>query len=62
VRRVIVATGASDTQNLAFYQKRGFRLYDVVRDVFVPANGYPEYAAASTRDQVWLDLEIGPKR
>src|SRR5215213_5595390 len=41
VRRMIVATGAADVGNLRFYQRCGFRMTRVVKDVFTPVNGYP---------------------
>ena len=40
ITRVLVATSAADTGNLHFYQRCGFRLLRVERDVFTPARGY----------------------
>jgi len=61
--KLIVSTAASDTGNLRFYQRQGFRMYRIVRDAFGPATGY----AAGTlvdgiplRDQVFLELD--PRR
>ena len=56
-----VATGAADTGNLRFYQRLGFRMLAIERDVFTPANGYPpgiEVDGIELRDRVWLDLRL----
>lgn len=61
VARLIVSTAAADTGNLKFYQLQGFRLYQIVRDVFVPSKGYPEglmIDGIPLRDQVWLELNM----
>jgi GNAT superfamily N-acetyltransferase len=58
VRRLIVATGAAGIGNLRFYQRCGFRMTHVVRDVFTPANGYPpglEVDGIPLLDQVWFE-------
>ena len=58
VRRLILATGAADIGNLRFYQRCGFRMTHVVRDVFTPANGYPpglEVDGVPLLDQVWFE-------
>ncbi len=63
VRRMTVGTGAADVGNLRFYQRVGFRMSAIERDVFVPANGYPEGTVVDgivLRDRVWLDLELHP--
>ena len=60
-RRLIVSTAAADTGNLRFYQRRGFRMSRIVRDVFTPSNGYVEDAVIDgikLRDQVFLDLNL----
>ena len=56
----LVATAACDVGNLRFYQRLGFRMSDVVRDVFVPENGYPEeeFDGIPLRDQVRFDLTL----
>lgn len=57
--RVLLSTGAADTQLLRFYQRRGFRLLRLERDVFTPEAGYPADLAVDgipLRDRVWLDL------
>ena len=61
-RRLIVSTAAADTGNLRFYQRQGFRMSRIVRDVFTSANGYVEGAVIdgiALRDQVFLDLDLG---
>jgi GNAT superfamily N-acetyltransferase len=61
VRRVILATGAAGVGNLRFYQRCGFRMTHVVRDVFTPANGYQpgiEIDGIPLLDQVWFELEV----
>ncbi len=63
VRRVVVGTGNSGIGQLAFYQKAGFRLWRVERDVFTPARGYPlglEENGIPLRDMVWLDQALDP--
>ncbi|HEY6177907.1 MAG TPA: GNAT family N-acetyltransferase [Kofleriaceae bacterium] len=57
--RVLVATGAADTRVLRFYQRIGFRMLRIERDVFTPAAGYPpDLAVDGIRllDRVWLDI------
>jgi GNAT superfamily N-acetyltransferase len=59
--RVLVATGAADVGNLRFYQRLGFRMLSVERDVFTPAFGYPaglEVDGIPLRDRVWLDQDV----
>ena len=57
---LLVSTATSDTDNLRFYQRRGFRMDYVERDVFTAARGYPELEANGipVRDRVWLSLAI----
>jgi ribosomal protein S18 acetylase RimI-like enzyme len=58
---LVVATAAADVGNLRFYQRAGFRLRSVERDVFSPANGYRAGTGTDgieLRDRVWLDLPI----
>ena len=40
ITRVFVATSAAAAGNLHFYQRCGFRLLRIERDVFTPARGY----------------------
>jgi GNAT superfamily N-acetyltransferase len=63
VRRVIVGTGNSGIGQLAFYQKAGFRLWRIERDVFTPARGYPEGIEENgipLRDMVWMEQALAP--
>jgi catechol 2,3-dioxygenase-like lactoylglutathione lyase family enzyme len=59
-----VATAAADTGVLRFYQRLGFRLLRVERDVFTPEAGYPptEVDGVPLRDQVWLSLTLDGSR
>lgn len=59
---LLVATAAADTRVLRFYQRRGFRLLRVERDVFTPEAGYPEIDVDGIplRDQVWLSMSLPP--
>jgi ribosomal protein S18 acetylase RimI-like enzyme len=62
-RRVLVATAAADTGNLRFYQRQGFRMLRVERDVFTTAAGYPpglRIDGIELRDRIWLDQPAGP--
>ncbi|HEX3476302.1 MAG TPA: GNAT family N-acetyltransferase [Kofleriaceae bacterium] len=57
--RVLLATAAADTALLRFYQRLGFRLLRIERDVFTPAAGYPaELYIDGIRllDRAWLDF------
>jgi ribosomal protein S18 acetylase RimI-like enzyme len=61
VRRAIVGTGSSGIGQLAFYQKCGFRLFEIERDFFSPERGYPEGLTENgipLRDMVWMDQEL----
>lgn len=60
-RTAIVGTASSGVRQLAFYQRRGFRLSHVERDFFTEAKGYPPGLAEHgipTRDMVWLDRDL----
>jgi ribosomal protein S18 acetylase RimI-like enzyme len=60
-----VSTAAADTGNLRFYQRLGFRLRAVDRDVFTPAAGYAPGTVIDgieLRDRVWLDLDLAGTR
>ncbi len=64
-RTLVVATAAADVGNLRFYQRCGFRMRSVERDVFTAAAGYPAGTmidGIELRDRVWLDMELGPPR
>lgn len=57
--RVVLATAAADTGVLRFYQRLGFRLLRIERDVFTPAAGYPAELFVDgirLRDRAWLDF------
>ena len=59
--RLEVSTASADTGNLRFYQRVGFRMSRIVRDVFTPAAGYPAGLLVDgipLRDQVVLDREL----
>lgn len=53
VGRLIVCTGAWEAQNIAFYMKRGFRLFHVERGFFRPEKGYAELG-----DQVQFEINV----
>jgi GNAT superfamily N-acetyltransferase/catechol 2,3-dioxygenase-like lactoylglutathione lyase family enzyme len=57
---LLVATAAADTTVLRFYQRLGFRLLRVERDVFTPEAGYPsiDIDDVPLRDRVWLSLAL----
>lgn len=50
VRRLIVGTGAWEEDNIAFYERRGFRVFNVARNFFTSEKGYDR----EQRDQVQL--------
>ena len=61
---VVVATAAADIGNLRFYQRLGFRMRSIERDVFTPATGYPvgfQIDGIELRDRVWLDQPLPTK-
>jgi len=63
VTTVRVATAAADIGNLRFYQRLGFRMRSVERDVFTESAGYPlgsQVDGIALRDRVWLDIQLGP--
>jgi GNAT superfamily N-acetyltransferase len=55
-----LSTSPADARVLHFYQRLGFRLARVVRDVFTPEAGYAsiEIDGVPLRDQVWLSLAL----
>jgi GNAT superfamily N-acetyltransferase/catechol 2,3-dioxygenase-like lactoylglutathione lyase family enzyme len=61
VSTVVLSTSPADARVLNFYQRLGFRLLRVVRDVFTPEAGYREVEidGVPLRDQVWLSLSLG---
>lgn len=57
-RRVTVVSANTAIGELAFYQKVGFRLWRIERDLFSPARGYPEGLTENgiaLRDGIWLE-------
>ena len=60
VATLILSTSPADARVLHFYQRLGFRLARVVRDVFTPDAGYApvEIDGVPLRDQVWLSLAL----
>jgi len=56
--RVVVATAAADIANLRFYQRLGFRMDRIERDVFTATRGYPsqEVDGIPVLDQVWFSI------
>lgn len=61
-RVIEVGTGNSSLDNLAFYQRSGFRITGVIRDYFV--DNYPEPIIEDgipCRDMVRLTLELTPE-
>lgn len=62
-RHIMVAAAAADTRVLGFYQRLGFRVSGVERDVFTTANGYPSNLLIDgirVRDRLWFALEEAP--
>lgn len=65
IHRVVVGTGNASIGPLVFYQKVGFRLWRIERDVFTPERGYPPDLAENgirLRDMVWLDQILDEHR
>jgi ribosomal protein S18 acetylase RimI-like enzyme len=58
--RVLVATATADIGNLRFYQRLGFRMDRIERDVFTLARGYTELQVDGipVRDQVWFSIDV----
>lgn len=59
--RLIVSTATADIGNLRFYQRLGFRMYKIVKDVFSPSRGYSEGTMVDgipLRDQVFLERDL----
>ncbi len=54
VRRLIVCTGSWEADNIAFYERRGFRLFNVARDFFTREKGYE----LLVRDQAQLEKSL----
>jgi ribosomal protein S18 acetylase RimI-like enzyme len=58
--RLLVSTAAASTGDLRFYQRVGFRMLRVERDVFGPEHGYDGIVidGIPLRDRVWLDRAL----
>jgi predicted N-acetyltransferase YhbS len=59
--RVVLGTGNSGIGQIAFYQKAGFRMWKIERNVFSAERGYPpglEENGIPLRDMIWLDREL----
>lgn len=54
VTRIVVCTGSWETNNIIFYLRRGFRIFNVARDYFTPEKGY----ALAIRDQVQFEMYL----
>ena len=57
-RRVVVGTSNAGIDEIAFYQKAGFRLWRIERDVFTAERGYDPDArlhGLPHRDMIWFD-------
>jgi ribosomal protein S18 acetylase RimI-like enzyme len=62
--RVVVATATADIDNLRFYQRLGFRMDRVERDIFGIERGYPilEVDGIRIRDRVWFSIRAEDRR
>lgn len=60
VATLTVSTATADIGNLRFYQRLGFRMLHVERDVFTEGAGYPnlDVDGIRLRDRVWFDCEV----
>jgi ribosomal protein S18 acetylase RimI-like enzyme len=61
VRTVTVTTASADIDNIRFYQRCGFRVLAVERDMFTEDNGYPPGLSANgiaVRDGITFDLAL----
>ena len=57
--QVETSTATADLGNLRFYQRLGFRMDRIERDVFTPERGYrdAEIDGIPLRDRVWFSIE-----
>lgn len=64
VPRVVVATASADISNLRFYQRLGFRMERIERNVFSIDRGYPnlQVDGIPVRDRVWLSISSAEYR
>jgi ribosomal protein S18 acetylase RimI-like enzyme len=58
--QVVVGTATTDIDNLRFYQRLGFRMDRIERDVFTAERGYPAHEGngIQVRDRVWLSTDL----
>lgn len=59
--RVRVGTSTADIENIAFYQKLGFRCLRVERDAFTARRGYPIGLRSNgvlVRDKIWFEIYL----
>jgi ribosomal protein S18 acetylase RimI-like enzyme len=58
--QLMVATATADIGNIRFYEKMGFRIDNIERDVFTAARGYAdaELNGVPRLDRVWLKMDI----
>ena len=60
-RQIHVSTSTADHDVIRFYQRNGFRLLRVERDVFTVEKGYPKSLICDgipVRDRIWMDLQL----
>ena len=57
---LIVGTATADIDNLAFYQRLGFRIDRIERDTFIADRGYfaLESNGIQARDRLWLSMDL----
>ena len=63
--RVLIATATADISNLRFYQRLGFRMECIERDVFGADRGYLARMVADgipVRDRVWFSIHADERR
>jgi ribosomal protein S18 acetylase RimI-like enzyme len=61
IKRAVVGTSNAGIGEIAFYQKAGFRLWRIERDVFTAERGYDPEARLNGlphRDMVWFEQEL----
>jgi ribosomal protein S18 acetylase RimI-like enzyme len=60
-RRSVVGTSNAGVGQIAFYQKAGFRVWQIERDFFTPEKGYdPDERENGLphRDMIWFDQDL----
>jgi ribosomal protein S18 acetylase RimI-like enzyme len=58
--QLVVGTATADIGNLCFYQRLGFRMVRIERDVFTAERGYAELESNGirVRDRVWFSMAL----